>query len=226
MVGYNGRMIITKQKELKDIVKAAGPAKSMFIVGCGDCATLCRTGGEKELAEMTERLEREGISVTGSDVVNAPCHELDTRRVLRKNRENVADADALLVMACGAGIQAVGDSMDKPVVSGCDSLFIGNSQRQMHFYEKCSACGDCVLNSTAGLCPETRCPKRLLNGPCSGAVGGKCEVDKEIDCVWILIYERLKSRGRLDDFMEIVAPKDHSVSRMPHKLEEPARPAQ
>jgi ferredoxin len=218
-------MIITKQKELKDIVKAARSAKSMFLVGCGDCAVLCRTGGEKELGEMAARLEGEGISVTGSDVVNATCHELDTRRVLRKNRDSVAEADAVLVMTCGAGIQAVGDYIDKPVISGCDSLFIGNSQRQMHFYEKCSACGDCVLNSTAGLCPETRCPKRLLNGPCSGAVGGKCEVDPAIDCVWIQIYERMKEQGRLDDFMEIVQPKDHSVSQMPHRLEEPVRPA-
>ena len=218
-------MIITKQKEFKNILKAARSAKSMFIVGCGDCATLCHTGGERELGEMTARLEKEGISVTGSAMVNAPCHELDTRRVLRKHKADVADAEAVLVMTCGAGIQAVGDYIKQPVISGCDSLFIGNSQRQMHFYEKCSACGDCVLNDTCGLCPETRCPKRLLNGPCSGAVGGKCEVDHTIECVWIQIFDRMKEQGRLDDFMEIIQPKDNSVSQMPHRMEEPVRPA-
>ncbi|GMT42863.1 MAG: 5,10-methylenetetrahydrofolate reductase-associated protein [bacterium] len=217
-------MIITTQKSLKDIIKGAHGAKSVFIVGCGDCSTLCRTGGWRQIDEMKERLAQNGIAVTGSDVVNAACHELDTQRVLRKNKEAVADAEALLAMTCGAGVQAVGDYCKKPVISGCDSLFIGNSKRQMRFYEKCSACGDCVLNMTCGLCPVTRCPKGLLNSPCGGAKGGKCEVDGRNDCVWILIFDRMKSMGRLDDFMEIIEPKDYSISQKPHRLEEPVRP--
>ena len=204
-------------------MKGAHGAKSLFIFGCGDCATLCRTGGEAEIAEMTKKLAAEGVTVTGSAVPHSTCHELDVQRIARQHKEALDKSDAILVLACGAGIQAVGDSLGKPVISGCDSLFIGNSKRQMHFYEKCSVCGDCVLNATAGLCPETRCPKGLLNGPCGGAVRGMCEVDQTNKCVWIAIYERLKSQGRLDDLLEIAAPKERSKANRPHKIEESAR---
>lgn len=214
-------MIITKQKPVSEILEALRGAKSVFIVGCGDCSTLCRTGGQRELDEMAEKLNENSVAVTGSDVVPAACHELDTQRVLRKNKEALAKAEALLVLTCGAGVQAVGEYLEKPVISGCDSLFIGNSKRQMHYYEKCSACGDCVLNRTATLCPVTRCPKGLLNSPCGGARNGKCEADKKNDCIWIKIYERMKKHGRLDDFMEIIPPKDYSASQKPHRLEQP-----
>lgn len=217
-------MIITKQKGFADIMKALRGAKSVFIFGCGDCATLCRTGGEEQIAEMTSLLAAQGVSVAGSAVPHSTCHELDVQRIARQHKEAVAASDAILVLACGAGVQAAGDSIDKPVVSGCDSLFIGNSKRQMHFYEKCSVCGDCVLNATAGLCPETRCPKGLLNGPCGGAVRGMCEVERSNKCVWVEIYERMKAQGRLDDLMEFVAPKDRSKAVRPHKIEEPLRP--
>ncbi|MBI5637042.1 MAG: methylenetetrahydrofolate reductase C-terminal domain-containing protein [Nitrospinae bacterium] len=216
-------MIITKQKPFAEIMKGVRGAKSLFIFGCGDCATLCRTGGEAEIADMTQKLAAEGVAVVGGTVPHTTCHELDVQRIARQHKEEIGKSDAILVLACGAGIQAVGDSLDKPVISGCDSLFIGNSKRQMNFYEKCSACGDCVLNETAGLCPETRCPKGLLNGPCGGAVRGMCEVDQTNKCVWIEIYERLKSQGRLDDLMEITAPKERSKANMPHKIEPPAR---
>ncbi len=205
-------------------MKGKRSANSLFIFGCGDCATLCRTGGEEQIAEISQRLAAEGVTVTGHAVPHATCHELDVQRLARQNKEAIEKADAILVLTCGAGIQAVGDSIAKPVVGGCDSLFIGNSRRQMHFYEKCSACGECVLNMTAGLCPETRCPKGLLNGPCGGAVRGMCEVDQTNRCVWIEIYERLKTQGRLDDLMTLVAPKERRKANKPHKIEESVRP--
>lgn len=212
-------MIITKQKALEDILKACRDAKSVFIFGCGDCATLCRTGGEKEIEEMTQILHKRGVAVTGTATPHSTCHELDVQRIIRLNKEALATADAVLVLACGAGVQAVGDSVKKPVVSGCDSLFIGNSKRQMHFYEKCSVCGDCVLNETAGLCPETRCPKGMLNGPCGGAIKGKCEVDTSNPCVWIEIYERMRAQGRLEELRRFTGPKDRKAARKPHRLE-------
>lgn len=217
-------MIITIQKPFEEILEATDGLGPLFLVGCGDCATLCRTGGENELLEMSEKLSAEGIEITGTAVVQATCHELDAQRVLRKHREELKKAKGILVLACGAGVQAIGDSNEKPTLSGCDSLFIGNSRRQMYFYEKCSACGNCVLNLTCGLCPVTRCPKSLINGPCGGAVKGKCEVNHENNCVWIEIYERLKSRGAVDNLLRIVEPRDYSDSFKPRKLEAALKP--
>ncbi|MBI3795053.1 MAG: methylenetetrahydrofolate reductase C-terminal domain-containing protein [Nitrospinae bacterium] len=212
-------MIITKQKGIDEIFSALRGAKSVFIVGCGDCAALCRTGGRSEIEKMTEILKSHDVLVTGSALPHSTCHELDVQRILRANKEAVEKSDAILVLACGAGTQAVGDSIKKPAVSGCDSLFIGNSKRQMHFYEKCSVCGDCVLNETGGLCPETRCPKGMQNGPCGGAVRGNCEVDHARPCVWIEIYDRLKEFGRLDDLKKLVKPKNRKVATKPHRIE-------
>lgn len=212
-------VIITKQKSFENILDYIGDESSVFILGCGDCATLCLTGGEEQIKEMTEKLEKAGKKVSGSVIVNAPCHELDTARVFRKNKEQISQSDGILVLACGAGIQAAREATDKRVHPGCDSLFIGNSKRHMHFYEKCSTCGDCVLDEFGGICPITRCPKSLTNGPCCGAVNGKCEVNPSMGCVWIKIYERLKVEGRLSTLEHILPPRNHNVTSHPGQIE-------
>jgi len=60
----------------------------------------------------------------------------------------------------------------------------------------CRRCGDCALADMAYRCPESGCPKYLRNGPCGGSIGKRCEVHSDRDCVWISVYERLKSVGR------------------------------
>ena len=77
------------------------------------------------------------------------------------------------------------------------------------------SCGS--VNWADPACPITRC-KSLLNGPCGGAKDGKCEINSENDCAWILIYNRLKEMGKLDTLLEMKAPKDYSKSANPKKL--------
>ena len=80
-------------------------------------------------------------------------------------------------------------------------------------------CGECILDMTGGICPATRCPKGLLNGPCGGAKDGKCEVNPDNDCVWIKIYDRLKEIGKLDEFLASpVHVRDYSVNTKPSTL--------
>jgi len=38
--------------------------------------------------------------------------------------------------------------------------------------------------------------------PAGGSSKGKCEVDKELDCGWQLIIDRLKELGQLDRYEE------------------------
>ena len=89
-------------------------------------------------------------------------------------------------------------SLDQPVIPALDTLFIGVEDSPGSFQEVCAQCGQCILGETAAICPVTRCHKGLLNGPCGGTNDGKCEVDKEKDCAWTLIYRRLEEQGRLD----------------------------
>ena len=217
-------MIITKQKELKEILKNLKDDKKVFIVGCGECSATCQSGGEKEVLRMKEILEKEGKAVTGWAVPEAPCVASQVKMVMAKNRKALQEADSILVMACGLGAQSVmeNDREKKGVHTGCDTLFMGEIDKDGVFLERCSACGDCVLEETGGLCAVTRCPKGLLDGPCGGTDKGKCEVDKDRDCVWTLIYNALKERKKLHLLKEIHLPKDYSRMSKPRQLRLPA----
>jgi ferredoxin len=212
-------MIITKQKEFKTILEYLGAAKSVFLIGCGECSTTCKTGGEDDVKKIKESLEKEGKRVTGYTIPSAPCIAAKVKLELAKNRKLIESSDAILVLACGLGIQSVKDNLriEKPIHVGCDTLFMGAIDGGGAFMEKCSACGDCVLELTGMICPLTRCSKSLLNGPCGGQNKGKCEVDKNRDCAWILIYNELKKQGRLDLLREIKPPKDHSKATKPRE---------
>ena len=213
-------MIISKKKQFKDILKYLDRDKKVFIVGCGECSTTCKTGGEPEVLEMKKALENEGKTITGYVVPKAPCVASQIRISLAKSKKALADADSILVLACGLGIQSVkeNDRTEKIVHPGCDTLFMGEINKDGAFLERCAACGECVLDLTGGICPVARCPKGLINGPCGGTDKGKCEVDKDRDCVWTLIYNELKKTNRLDRMKEIQPPKDYSIMGRPRKL--------
>jgi ferredoxin len=200
-------MIITKKKPDEEIEEMTRPFEKLFVVGCGTCSTSCQTGGEDQVAEMVEKL---GDKVIGSAMVEEPCDLRIDRRDLKKHRDAIKEADAIMVMSCGVGVQTVGDYSGKIVLPASDTVFIGETERIGKFYDRCKACGECILDETGGICPITRCPKSLLNGPCGGQVEGKCEVGEyEDDCAWVLIWERLKEQDRLDLFMKFRPPRDY-----------------
>lgn len=215
-------MIASKKKPLEDILEMIKDAKSVFIVGCGDCATQCQTGGEVEVAELKAALEEAGKTVIGTAVPDVCCNILDTARLLRKQKEEVDAAEAFVVVACGTGVQSVAESQeDKPVYPGIDSLFSAVTARKGQIYERCVCCSDCVIGDYAGICPIARCPKGQLHGPCGGYDGGKCEVDRNQDCVWALILQRAEKTGQLHKVLATMgaAPaKDHSVNKHPSEL--------
>jgi ferredoxin len=217
-------VIISKKKPAEEIIKALEGETKVIILGCGECATVTQTGGEKEVAEMKALLEEAGKQVLATDVVHTGCAELDVKRVLRQHKEAVEQTEAFVVLSCGAGTQAVRATTDKHVIPGCDPLFLGNIQRSMDFVEKCTHCGKCVIDDYGAICPVIRCPKGLLNGPCGGTRHGKCEVDPELDCAWVLIHEQLKREGREDKRTRIHEPKEWNVIRRPATFAERREP--
>ncbi len=212
-------MIATKAKDFDELLKSLAEAQRIYIVGCGDCATVLQTGGEYEVAEMKKRLEEAGKTVTGTVVPDVTCQVLDIKRLLRGDKEAIESADVILVMACGCGIQAVAEALDnKPVAAALDTIFAADKFRAGEFYEWCSCCGECIVDEYGGVCPVTRCPKGQLNGPCGGADKGKCEVDPEKDCVWTLIYKRMEKVGGKQEIEERIAdPKDYEKAVKPRQ---------
>jgi len=205
---------ITEQKPLETIAEFLEPHRKVYLIGCGTCATLCRTGGKEQVLQMKEWLEGQGKTVTGWMVIPTACDVL-TGQAMRIEADRIEEADAILVMTCAFGVQRVGSFTEKMVYPALDTLFIGMEESPGHFAEMCSQCGQCYLGETAGICPITACAKGLLNGPCGGSEDGKCEVDPEKDCAWIQIYERLRALGRLDLMLRYQPPMDFRKVQKP-----------
>lgn len=213
-------MIITQSKTLEQILGYLKDFKKVLLVGCGECATTCKTGGKDELENFQKELEKNGKTVTAQVIPKAPCISSQIKMEIAKNMKAVRESEAIVVFSCGLGVQSVKDNdrLGLPVFPGCDTLCGAVMDAKGDFLEKCSMCGECVLGVTAGVCPVTLCPKGLLNGPCGGMNKGKCEVDKERDCAWVVIYKELEKQKRLDTFKDIQAPKDYKKTVKPRKL--------
>lgn len=216
-------MHATIQKTLEEIVSFIEEGERVFVVGCGNCAEKCQSGGEKQVKEMEDRLKAKGVKVAGGAATPSGvslCKLSITRQMLNvEYKEGTEKADSFIVLACGQGIHTVIDATDGGKVHpGCDTIFGGETITDDFITEYCSLCGECIVEQTGGLCPLTLCSKGLLNGPCGGAVEGKCEVDPDRDCGWLLIYERLKQLGELDKLYKYQEPKDYSKWNKPRTL--------
>lgn len=212
-------MIISEKKPFDEILEYLKDSKKVIITGCSLCASTCKVGGEEEVLAMKAKLEENGKEVLGYKILDPSCNLLKTRKDLKGLKDELKDADAILSLACGDGTQTVAKLVKNSVYPGNNTLFIGEVERVGQYAEACRACGSCQLGWTAGICPITICAKGLLNGPCGGARDGKCEVDPENDCAWILIYDKLKEQGKLDNLLEIREPRDYKVSYHPRKID-------
>ena len=212
---------ITQKKPDKEIERLLEGLNRIFIIGCGTCVTLTRTGGEPEVRAMQEELSAKGKMVTGQTVVPVACDNL-TREFLSDFGEQIDQADALLIMTCAFGVQTIARQLKKMVIPALDTLFIGKETGVGLFDEICTQCGTCIIGETGGICPVTNCHKGLVNGPCGGTNHGKCEIDVAKDCVWTLIYNRLQELQRLDSMRRYQKPRNHQGEPKPGKFKLPA----
>lgn len=216
-------MHATIQKSLDEIINFFEEGEKVFVVGCGNCAEKCRSGGQQETEQMAQRLKAKGINVVGAAATESGkslCKLSLAKNLLTvEHKEQAERADSFLVLACGQGIHTVIDATDGAKIHpGCDTIFGGETVTDEFITEYCSLCGECVVETTGGLCPLTLCSKGLLNGPCGGAKDGKCEVNPDRDCGWILIFERLKELGKTDNLYTYIKPKNHSKWNKPRTL--------
>ncbi len=208
-------MIIAEQKSLDEIKTLIGNSEKVLVLGCGTCVTVCFAGGEREAAIMASSLRMatklEGKSNAITDItVQRQCEW----EYLDQVAEQIGEADVVLSLGCGIGVQAIAEHFPNTwVVPGLNTSFLGLPSEQGVWEERCAACGDCILGLTGGICPIARCSKTLLNGPCGGSEDGHCEIDPEIPCAWQLIYDRLSSMDKLDVLLDLQPPKNWKTSR-------------
>lgn len=187
-----------------------GAAKKVLVIGCDTCVAECAAGGRKEVALLASALriayEKAGRAV---EVREASLDRQCVYKFLPEVGEDVAWAESVLSIACGAGVQAMARFYPESVLlPGLNTQFIGTTLSPGVWTEDCSGCGDCKLGLYAAVCPVTRCSKRLMNGPCGGSNNGKCEVSPDTDCAWQLIYDRLEALGQLDRLKEMAEPNN------------------
>jgi ferredoxin len=207
-------MIVASRKSIAEIKDVLARHDKVLFVGCGTCVTVCLAGGEREVGimsyavRMARRLDGRPLEIEQITIERQCENEFIAELAAAAERN-----DAILSFGCGAGVQAIAERFPKkPVYAALDTQFLGILEEQAVWTEKCLGCGSCVLSQFGGICPITRCAKRLLNGPCAGSSEEGCEVDPERPCAWQLIYRRLQAIGQLDNLSEIVPPRDWRTS--------------
>jgi len=215
-------MIVAKRKPFEEIKESIEGYKKVLNVGCGTCVAVCLTGGEKEVGilnaeiEMARKMDDNPIQIDAA-TIERQCD----REFLEALDGKVGEYEAVLSMACGAGIQFLAERFPEiPVIPMVDTTFIGVNQDVGWYEERCRSCSSCVLGLTGGICPVTMCAKGLYNGPCGGTNKGNCEVSKDQPCAWYMIYERLAKQGRLDLIQKIKPPVEH-MDQVPRSLVQP-----
>lgn len=215
-------MIVAEQKPLAEIKTKINGYSKVLILGCGTCVKTCFAGGEDEVATLASALrlafKKDGQTIKVEELtVERQCED----EFIKEAASKIANVEVILSLACGAGVQMVASRFDKtPILPGVNTTFIGVLEKQGLFTEKCLGCGNCIVDVFGGICPISRCAKKLFNGPCGGSSHGKCEVNPETDCAWQLIIDRAKASGQLDKLATYIPPKDWRTSHAggPRKL--------
>ncbi len=208
-------MIVAEQKTLDEVKTLLGDAKKVLVIGCGTCVTVCFAGGAREASVLACSLRMAGqLDGHSRDVTDVTVQRQCEWEYLDTAADQIKDADVVLSIGCGVGVQAIAERFPNAwVIPGLNTKFMGLPTEQGVWAERCAACGDCVLGVTGGICPIARCSKSLLNGPCGGSEGGHCEINPDIPCGWQLIYDRMDKMGKLDVLMELQPPKNWQKSR-------------
>jgi ferredoxin len=208
-------MIVADRKKIPEIRDMIKDHQRVLLLGCGTCVTVCLAGGEREVGiigtalRMALRLIGRGNVVVDECTIERQCEDAFIDIVAPR----IGAYDAVCSLGCGAGVQNLAERFpNTPIYPGLNTQFIGVLESQGVWTEKCAACGNCRLGEFAGICPFSRCAKRLLNGPCGGSQDGRCEVRPELECGWQLIYDRASALGMLDKLEAIAEPHDWSTA--------------
>ncbi len=207
-------MIVTTQKPLDEVLDFISPYSDILVVGCDGCTQpprgLRETKTLSQLLELAGKLNNKEFTFKTA-TVGKQCDDYMAASVLRPQ---IGNAEAVLSLACGLGVQTLAAIFPEiPVFPAQNTHFMGAEDRDDGILEmRCAGCGDCLLAVTGGICPVARCTKGLLNGACGGTKDNKCELSPERDCAWVLIYESLKRQGKLDLLKAYRPPRDYQLT--------------
>jgi ferredoxin len=207
-------MIVAEPKPVSEILDMVKDAGRVLVVGCKGCVTVCNVGGAKEAAVLASTL-RIARRTDKSFIVDSHTLERQCDPEYINELEGMIESyDAVVSLACGVGPQFIAERYPSiRVYPGVNTRFMGGAVEHGVWSERCAGCGTCVIHYFGGVCPIARCSKSLMNGPCGGSTNGKCEVSKDVDCIWDIIVKRMMEQNRMDELLEFKPPKSWATAR-------------
>jgi len=184
-----------KLKSTDELTQLLEHKDHLYVVSCNKCFKEFDAATEPECEQFCTFLTENDKNLSGSTQIDFLCNKPMTASKLHnaipERSENIC------VISCGLGIQTVAEITELPVYAASDSVCFEGRHGMALTKRRCDGCGQCYLNLTGGVCPIVDCSKSLVNGQCGGSKNFKCEVDKEKDCAWDKIHERLAAQKRL-----------------------------
>jgi hypothetical protein len=179
-------MIVAQPKPMEEIARSISSFRKVLVLGCGTCVTVCLTGGDKEAHTLARDLAGDQYFKGKPPVFEIETIERQCDWDFLKNYLEIPEGcEAILSLACGAGVQTLANMFKElPVIPAQNTTFLGALVEPGVWKEHCG-----------------------------GSSNGKCEINREVDCAWQLIVDRLTSLGRLEDYEKIHPPKDWSAGR-------------
>ncbi|MDR2600659.1 MAG: hypothetical protein LBC73_10360 [Oscillospiraceae bacterium] len=140
-------MLVTQLKPLEEIFSLV--EKKTVLICCEGCRDV-HSPDDSAIATLRGLLfARTVLSFINTSYV---CNKEYLQFLLQNNAETLEDADVVLVLSCGAGVQAIADFLSCPVYSICDTISLPGYQGLTPSEFSCVGCESCRLNETGGVC--------------------------------------------------------------------------
>ncbi len=142
-------MIVADKKPIEEIIAQIDNVRSVLVLGCNECVTVCEAGGKKEVGVLASALRmhflQQGREVNvGERTLERQC---DTE-YLEELRDSIDAYEAVVSLACGVGIQFTAERYpSKPVYPGVNTTFMGATIERGVWAERCQGCGSCISRS-------------------------------------------------------------------------------
>jgi ferredoxin len=208
-------MIIADRKPIGELLEMVKGCNRILILGCKGCVTVCNVGGTKEVGVLASILKiarkKEGRPLEVDErTIERQCDP----EYIAQVKDRVGGYDAVISMACGVGPQFLSEAYpDQRFFPAVNTTSFGGALQHGIWSERCAGCGTCLIHHFDGMCPIARCSKSLLHGPCGGSARGKCEISKEVDCIWDMIVKKKMEKGRLEELTTMKPNKDWRTAR-------------
>jgi hypothetical protein len=188
---------LTRYKPREEIEESLQGVERLFLLRCGICPALWWEHSAEAKRRLEGYLLDKGIEVTGNRIVFCPCVPYGMQASIEQFGKKIDQADAIGMVSCPLGVNSVHLVMKrkKRVIPFLDlsSIYCCAYYNEVDnpLLSSCSACGQCVLGFTDGICTVGNCVQGL-RVPCrrEEEIVKECREDPARDCPFFFVKEK------------------------------------